>query len=67
MQTAIPKAIGAVNTQMGHSGRLRSCSMTSNMAIDRGKTVKLSSIPPISSIDSMSSLELRKNNGIYHT
>ena len=43
------------------------CSITNNTIIAKGKTVIESSNPPIRSVITMSSVEDRKNTGIYHT
>ena len=67
MQNASTTTSGTIITATGHSGRLRSCSMTSSTTIDNGRTVMQSSKPPIRSQSLISSLEVRKNIGMYHT
>ena len=46
IQTIIPTTIGAIIRAMGHSGRLRSCSMVNKTAMAKGKIVRKSSNVP---------------------
>ena len=59
VHTVIPTTIGAIVTAMGQSGRLRSCSITSMMAMARGKTVKKSNKAPVKKTILISSTEVR--------
>ena len=61
-----PTTNGTIIKAIGHSGRRRSCSMLSMTMMAKGKTVILSSNPPTRSVLIISSLEVRKNIGIYH-
>ena len=45
--TAIIATSGNITTATGHKGRLRSCNIDNNTMIARGKTVMLSSKPPM--------------------
>ena len=65
--TTSPMMMGTINTKTGHSGRLRSCSMTNNTAIANGISVRKSSTAPTILPNRISSAEVEKNIGKYHT
>ena len=57
--TTNPMIIGTIIMKTGHSGRLRSCSMTSNTAIAKGISVMKSSTAPTILLSKYASLEER--------
>ena len=66
MPHTFPAMSGVTIKAIGHSGRLRSCSITNNMTIAKGITVMLSSNPAIRLPSIISSGEVRKYVGRYH-
>ena len=65
MLNTAPTTNGTIIKAIGHSGRRRSCSMLSMTMMTKGTTT-LSSNPPIRSVTTISSTEVRKNICIYH-